>query len=68
MPKLKVQPNAVDAEEAILGSIILDNDVLSSVEAWIRDDEAFYASANKKVWKCMKKLNFRFGYKLDPKL
>lgn len=57
MPKLKVQPNAVDAEEAILGSIILDNDVLSSVEAWIRDDEAFYASANKKVWKCMKKLN-----------
>lgn len=57
MPKLKVQPNAVDAEEAILGSIILDNNVMATAESWIRDDEAFYSSANKRVWQCMKKLH-----------
>ncbi len=56
MAKLTVQPNAVDAEEAILGSILLDNTRFPTVEAWIRNDEAFYSSANKKIWKCMKKL------------
>ena len=56
MSKLKVQPNAVDAEEAILGSIIRDNSLISTVESWIRNEEAFYASANKRIWLCMKKL------------
>ena len=56
MVKLKVQPSAVDAEEAILGSILLNNTLLPTVEAWIRHDDAFYSSANKKIWKCMKKL------------
>lgn len=56
MSKLKIQPNAVDAEEALLGSIINDNTIIATVEAWIRDDEAFYSSANRKIWKCMKQL------------
>ena len=54
MAKLKVQPSAVDAEEAILGCIILDNTKFPTGESWIRDDEAFYLEANKKIWKCMK--------------
>ena len=57
MPKLKVQPSAIDAEEAILGSIIKDNDIISTVESWIRDEEAFYSEANKKIRLCMKNLN-----------
>ena len=64
MAKLKVQPSAVDAEEAILGCIILDNTKFPTVESWIRDDEAFYLEANKKIWKCMKKL-FRQNEPID---
>ena len=57
MGNLKPQPSAIDAEEAILGSVILDNTLLSTVESWLRSDEAFYSSANQKIWKTMKRLH-----------
>ena len=44
-------PKSFDAEESLLGAILLKGRaVYEKVSPWIRVDEAFYSSDNKKIW------------------
>ena len=51
MTSLKAAPSSKDAEESVLGSILLDGvSVYEKVAAWIRDEDAFYYKDNKLIW------------------
>lgn len=51
MDTIKIHPHSKEAEEAVLGSILIDgNSVFEKCNAWIRDKNAFYFEKNKILW------------------
>ena len=57
MTSLKAAPSSKDAEESVLGSILLDGvSVYEKVAAWIRNEDAFYYKDNKLIWKAIKEV------------
>ena len=51
-------------EDALLGCIMTDSSKLEIVKPWVTDDEFFYATLNKRIWKTMMKLHER-GHDID---
>jgi replicative DNA helicase len=47
---VKPQPQDIVAEEAVLGSILINNEVLSKVKEYIHTPEVFYLKSNKIIW------------------
>ena len=57
MTSLKAAPSSKDAEESVLGSILLDGvSVYEKVAAWIRNEEAFYYKDNRLIWRAIKEV------------
>ena len=51
---IRVQPHSDEAEQAIIGAILVDGDkAYERVAPWIREDEAFYHSDNRIIWKAI---------------
>lgn len=49
--QLKVQPHSLEAESAVLGSIISEGQpVMEKVAGWIRKTDAFYSSLHQELW------------------
>lgn len=51
-------PNSVEAEEALIGSVLLDPQVLSNVEHIISPD-SFYITRNRWAWEAMQRIQAR---------
>jgi len=52
-----VQPNNIEAEQAVLGAVLLGGtNTFEMANGWIKDTRAFYNSDNAKIWKSMKSL------------
>ena len=61
--EIEAMPVSREAENSILGCILLNGEEsFDRVLPWIRNDEAFYTSDNKKIWKAIKVLR----QKKDP--
>lgn len=45
-----------EAEKAVLGSVILDNDCFEKAKSWVQGDDCFYLEKNQKIWKVMTEL------------
>jgi len=54
----RLPPSNVDAEEALLGSLLIDNDAIFDVASFLRPD-AFYREKNKWIYECVLGLNER---------
>ena len=53
--KIKEMPSSQEAENSVLGCILLDGEKsFDIVIPWIRNDNAFYTTDNKKIWKAVK--------------
>ena len=53
--KIKEMPSSQEAENSVLGCILLDGEQsFDKVIPWIRNDNAFYTTDNKKIWKAIK--------------
>lgn len=51
---IKIYPHSKEAEEAVLGSVLIDgNSIFEKCNAWIRDKDAFYYEKNKILWESM---------------
>ena len=62
---IKAYPHSQEAEEAVLGSILLEgNSIFEKCNAWIRDEEAFYYTKNKTIWGIMSSMH-RNGEYID---
>ena len=62
---IKIYPHSTEAEEAVLGSILTDgSSVFEKCNGWIRDEDAFYHSKNKNLWKIMSDMH-REGETID---
>lgn len=59
----RTQPNSLDAERSLLGSILLDNDVMRSLEGRI-EAQHFYNESHRKIFRAMKTLAER-GHNID---
>ena len=65
MPNLKLAPSSKNAEESVLGCILLDGvSIYEKVAAWIRDEDAFYYKDNQTVWKAIKEI-YKSGEPID---
>ena len=65
MTNLKAAPSSKNAEESVLGCILLDGvSVYEKVAAWIRDEDAFYYKDNQVVWKAIKEI-YKSGEPID---
>jgi len=54
---VKQTPQNVEAEEAVLGSVLIGGDVEMQIAmGWIREDDAFYSEKCRNIFKCMKEL------------
>ena len=54
---VKQTPQNVEAEEAVLGSVIIGGDVEMQIAmGWIREDDAFYSEKCRNIFRCMKEL------------
>ena len=63
--ELKAMPSSTEAEEALLGCTILGGDrEIEIALAWIRDNNAFYNTTNKNVWKSIQEL-YRDNVEID---
>ena len=51
--------NSVELEKALLGCLITDSQYIDPVKQWITEEDFFYSSFNKKVWKAIDKLHSR---------
>ena len=54
----RLPPSNVDAEEALLGSLLIDSDAIFEVATFLRPD-AFYREKNKWIYECIISLNDR---------
>ena len=52
MPKDKVPPHNEEAERAVLGAMLLDNDSIDTAIQYLRADD-FYSNANRRVFKAV---------------
>jgi len=65
LTNLKVAPSSKNAEESVLGCILLDGvSIYEKVAAWIRDEDAFYYKDNQTVWKAIKEI-YKSGEPID---
>ena len=65
MTNLKAAPSSKNAEESVLGCILLDGvSIYEKVAAWIRDEDAFYYKDNQTVWKAIKEI-YKSGEPID---
>ena len=54
---VKQTPQNVEAEEAVLGSVLIGGDVEMQIAmGWIREDDAFYSEKCRNIFRCMKEL------------
>jgi replicative DNA helicase len=51
-----IPPHSLEAEQSVLGSILLDSDVMDEVEGLLPSPEAFYAEAHRKIYAAMQAL------------
>ena len=50
-------PNAIDAEESVIGTILLHGtDVYEEVQPWIKSEEVFYKDIHQELWKALTSL------------
>jgi len=57
MNKVKEQPSNMEAEKALLGSVLLGGlDVYEKAKPWVTKSEAFYSTVNKQLWKSIQSL------------
>ena len=55
--KLEEMPSSKDAENSVLGAILLEGEEsFDRVSPWIRSNDAFYFDDNKKIWEAIKTL------------
>ncbi|MEX2541310.1 MAG: replicative DNA helicase [Trueperaceae bacterium] len=57
----RMPPQNLEAEQSVLGSVLLDNDVYARIEGTLRAEQ-FYKEGHRKIFRCMERL-FRRG---DP--
>ena len=63
--KIKELPSSSEAEQALLGCIIQGGEREQEIaRAWIRDNNAFYTTDNKHIWKSMAEL-YKDGTEID---
>lgn len=53
---IKLPPNNIDAEKAVLGSIFLDNEVLFLMDSYHLIPEDFYQKEHQYIFECIKEL------------
>ncbi len=54
---VKQTPQNLEAEEAVLGSVLIGGDVEMQIAmGWIREDDAFYSEKCRNIFRCMKEL------------
>src|SRR5687768_7890118 len=63
VPEGRVPPNALDAERAVLGGVLLDNDALNVVTEILGADD-FYSEANAQIYEAMREI-FGRGQPVD---
>ena len=57
MNKVKEQPSNMEAEKALLGSVLLGGlDVYEKAKPWVTKSDAFYSTVNKQLWKSIQSL------------
>jgi len=62
---LKTFPNSIEAEEAVIGAILLKgNEVFKKCNGWIRDGDAFYNNKTKLIWEVCSEMH-RNGEAID---
>ena len=62
---LKTFPNSIEAEEAVIGAILLKgNDIFTKCNGWIRDGDAFYNNNTKLIWEVCSEMH-RNGEAID---
>ncbi|RTG94443.1 replicative DNA helicase [Thermus scotoductus] len=52
----RIPPHNLEAEQSVLGAILLDSDVLDELEGLLPSPEAFYAEAHRKIYAAMQTL------------
>ena len=52
----RIPPHNLEAEQSVLGAILLDSDVLDELESLLPSPEAFYAEAHRKIYAAMQTL------------
>lgn len=53
VPQDSVSIHNIESEKAVLGSVLLDSKALIKAKSWIQDDDYFYNTKNKTIWKAM---------------
>jgi len=62
---LKTFPNSIEAEEAVIGAILLKgNEIFKKCNGWIRDGDAFYNNRTKLIWEVCSEMH-RNGEAID---
>ena len=57
MDKLKEQPSNIEAEKALIGSVLLGGtEVYEKAKSWIRTSDSFYNDMHKTLWKSIQSL------------
>jgi replicative DNA helicase len=59
-----VPPHSIEAEQALLGAIFLDNDVLNDIVSIVKRPEQFYRAAHQAIYEAMLALN-KVGHSID---
>ena len=54
--EIKMPPCSKEAEEALIGAILVNEDIYDDVVPWIKRDSAFYFKENELIWKCIREL------------
>lgn len=49
--------NNQQAERAVLGSILIDNECIEKISSWIQSDEYFYVDKHRDIWNVMKEMH-----------
>ena len=55
MPTPRIPPHDEDAEQAVLGSLLIDHEIMTIVSGMIKSDY-FYNTINKIIFECMNEL------------
>ena len=57
MDKIKEQPSNIEAEKALLGSVLLGGtEVYEKAKSWIKTSDSFYNDMHKSLWKSIQSL------------
>ena len=58
-PSGKQPPHSIEAEQSVLGAILLDHEALDALEGLLPTPEAFYLEAHRRIYKAMQALHAR---------